>query len=68
MTRTHGETIRELSDGWAVAWDATDVSPEVRRLLDEALEEQKRQNAQLLGGGERRARRPKRRRQRAAAG
>lgn len=37
MAPVHGEIVRQLGDGWAVAWDATVVDSKQRRAMDEAV-------------------------------
>jgi hypothetical protein len=37
MAPAHGEIVKQLGDGWAVAWDATVVDSKTRRAMDEAV-------------------------------
>jgi ABC-type branched-subunit amino acid transport system substrate-binding protein len=45
MAPTHREIVKDVGDGWAVVWDATDVPQEVRSTFESALEEQRAENA-----------------------
>jgi hypothetical protein len=47
MTPTYGEIIRELGDGWAVAWDATDIPADVRDAFADAVRDEQAKNAEL---------------------
>jgi hypothetical protein len=40
MSSRHKEIVRELGDGFAVAWDTTEVSDDVRTTFQEAVDNQ----------------------------
>ncbi|MGH2615868.1 MAG: hypothetical protein ACRDJC_11555 [Thermomicrobiales bacterium] len=40
MAPRHKEIVRELGDGFAVAWDTTEVSDDVRTTFQEAVDSQ----------------------------
>ena len=52
MTPTHDEIIRELGDGWAVAWDATNIPADVRDAFADAVRDEQAKNAELRDGAE----------------
>jgi hypothetical protein len=35
----HGEIIKQLGDGWAIRWDATQVDPETRAAVQRVARE-----------------------------
>ena len=37
MAAEHSEIVRDLGDGWAVRWDATEISAETRAAFDELI-------------------------------
>jgi hypothetical protein len=39
MAPTHGEIVKQLGDGWSVAWDATVSDAKTRRAMDAAVKE-----------------------------
>lgn len=38
MAPTHGEIVKQLGDGWSVAWDATATDAKTRSAMDSVVE------------------------------
>lgn len=52
MAPSHPEIVREIGDGWAVVWDTTVVSDDVRTAFDEARREQRAEDQATRDAGD----------------